>query len=225
MKWIQVLVLVGLVSLTNGCGSEAPKTETPVAAAAVKETNPNNDAAIEAAKANPLEGIVGAYQKAYEAKSYRAQLVSTREDISGITKCEFVAPDRYRLSTGPTEIIAVGDATFLKTLGSWQRVADGLPNQLKSVRDTQMVEKMRAANNVKFVQADTLNGEAMLVYECTTSNLLGTEGITYAKTWVSIAEGLPRKAEFEGMIGSVKTRGVMTWFDYNADIKIEPPIK
>ena len=225
MNWLKVLVLVLMLVVTNGCGSEAPKAEEPVAAAAVKPAEPANEAAIDAARANPLEGLVNAYQKAYAANAYRARLEATREGITAMTTYEFVAPDRFRMITGPTELIVVGEASFLKTLGSWQKVATGLQNQMKSMRDPQWIEKLRKSADAKFAQADTLDNKPMLVFECNADSLLGAEGNTYAKTWVGVLDGLPYKAEFEGMTGSVKTKGVMTWYDYNADIKIEPPIK
>jgi hypothetical protein len=38
-------------------------------------------------------------------------------------------------------------------------------------------------------------------------------------------DGLPYKSEFSSEFGSVKSKGVMTWHDFDADIKIEPPLK
>ncbi len=224
MNWLKVLVLVGMAGITNGCGSEPPKAEQPVAAA-TKAPEPENEAAIAAAKANPLDGLANAFQKAFAANAYRARLEATREDLTATTTYEFVAPDRFRMITGPTDMIVVGEDAFLKTLGSWQRVPTGLQNQMKSSRDPLMVEKLRKSTDAKFVQPDTLAGKAMLVFECSAKDLLGAEGTTYAKTWIGVLDGLPHKAEFEGMTGSVKTKGVMTWYDYNVDIKIEPPLK
>ena len=224
MKWLQVTLLVGISVLANACGSEPPKPEQPVAAAA-KAPEPANEAALAAARAHPLDGIAEAFQKAFAATAYRARLESTREGLTGTTSYECAAPDRFRMITGPTEMIVVGEAAFLKTLGSWQKATTGLQSQMKSIRDPKMVEKLRASTDAKFLQADALDGKPMLVYECTSANLLGAEGSTYAKTWVGVLDGLPHKAEFEGMTGSVKTKGVLTWYDYNAEIKIEPPIK
>ncbi|MBI3426465.1 MAG: hypothetical protein HY011_26350 [Acidobacteria bacterium] len=224
MNWLKVLVLVGMTGLANGCGSKPPQAEQPVAAAA-KAPEPENEAAIAAARANPLDGLAKAYQKAFETNSYRVRLEATREDITATTTYEFVAPDRFRMITGPTELIVIGDAPFLKTLGSWQKATTGLQTQMKSIRDPQMVEKLRKSTDAKFAQPDTLAGKPMLVFECSAKDLLGAEGATYAKTWIGVLDGLPHKAEFEGMTGSVKTKGVMTWYDYNAEIKIEPPIK
>jgi hypothetical protein len=48
---------------------------------------------------------------------------------------------------------------------------------------------------------------------------------SHAKTWVAVADGLPRKSESEGEFSGVKTKTEMTVSDYNSDIKIEPPIK
>jgi outer membrane lipoprotein-sorting protein len=44
-----------------------------------------------------------------------------------------------------------------------------------------------------------------------------------SKTWLSEADGLPRKTETEGELDGKKTRTVVTISDYNADVKIEAP--
>ncbi|NOT59954.1 MAG: hypothetical protein HOP19_06975, partial [Acidobacteria bacterium] len=45
------------------------------------------------------------------------------------------------------------------------------------------------------------------------------------KDWVSLKDGLPRKSEFLSNFGSFSSKGVMTWYDDNGNVKIEPPIK
>jgi hypothetical protein len=46
-----------------------------------------------------------------------------------------------------------------------------------------------------------------------------------AKTWVAVADGLPRKTETDGEFNGKKTKTFVTMSDYNADIKIEAPVK
>lgn len=223
MKLCLIVLLAGLLALTNACKSAAPPETPTQGPAAVLNNSQEQTAAINAAQANPANGLVTSFEKALAARSFRAQLEATAEGRVSQVTYEFVAPDRFRMRNGPTEMLLVGEAAYLKTLGSWQKVATGIEAQVKAIHDPQIVEKVKQATNVKFVQPDTLNGQPMLVYEYTSTNLLGVEGNTFSRTWVGMFDGLPYKSEFEGMIGSVKTKGLMIWSDYNTDIKIEPP--
>jgi TonB family protein len=45
------------------------------------------------------------------------------------------------------------------------------------------------------------------------------------KTWIGVADGLLRRCEFDTTSGSTKSTAIHTYYDYNADIKIEPPTK
>jgi hypothetical protein len=78
---------------------------------------------------------------------------------------------------------------------------------------------------IKFVGPDTLGGMPMLVYQYTLDNAGGLTGKSVTKTWVSVADGLPRKSESDGEYAGTKTKTVSTVSDYNADIKIELPAK
>jgi hypothetical protein len=57
------------------------------------------------------------------------------------------------------------------------------------------------------------------------NNVMGMKMTSHAKTWVAVADGLPRRSESEGEYSGVKTKTEMTVSDYNSDIKIEAPIK
>jgi hypothetical protein len=225
MKLCLMILLIGAFALISACNSAPPPADpvkTPQAPAA---NSPETEEAINTARSNPLNGITSAFEKALAAQSFRAQLESTAEGRTSQVTYEFVAPDRFRMRNGPTEMLVIGDAAYLKTLGSWQKVTTGLQSQVKAIHDPQIIEEVKKATDAKFVQAAEFNGKPMLVYEYSATNLLGLEGTTYSKLWVGMFDGLPYKSEFEGMLGSVKTNGIMIWSDYNSDIKIESPFK
>lgn len=225
MKSLKVILLFGVLALTGSCGSSPADGEPAKSATPAPNNEKEKEAAVTAARSNPETGVVNAFQKALAANTFRAKLESTLEGRTSVITYEFVAPDRYRMRNGPTEMIFVGQDAFLKTLGSWQKVPAKLQNQMKAIRDPQVVEQLRQATEVKFIQPDTLEGKPMLVYEYTSTDLLGVEGKTRAKTWIGMFDGLPYKSEFENVTGSATAKGALTWYDYNADIKIEPPIK
>jgi hypothetical protein len=126
---------------------------------------------------------------------------------------------------GPTETIVIGDQAYIKTMGSWQKVPTGMGEQMRSMRASELANQVREATNVAFIQSDSLNGTPVVVYSYTTSNPAGASGTSNNKTWVGLADGLPRKSEFASNFGGFSSSGVMTWYDYNGDVKIEPPIK
>jgi hypothetical protein len=225
MKLLQVILLFGLLVLAASCRSSPAESEPAKPTVTVPSNEKEKEAAIAAARSNPLDGIVNAFEKSLAAQTFRAKLESTLEGRTSLIAYEFVAPDRYRMINGPTEMIFVGQDAFLKTLGSWQKVATGLQSQMKAIRDPQVIEQVKQSTEAKFIQPDVLDGKPMLVYEYNSTNMLGVEGKSKAKTWVGMFDGLPYKSEFESATGSVTAKAIMTWYDYNADIKIEPPFK
>ena len=224
MKIGFAILAAGVLALCVSCGGSKPKIEDKAQASAVVKTE-NYDEAINAAKGDPHNSVVVAFQRATEAQSFRAKLEATSNGRTSEIKYEFAAPDRYRMVNGPTEMIVIGDAAYIKTMGAWQKIATGMGEQMKSIRSSELATQVREATNVTFVQPDTLNGTPTVVYSYTTSNLTGASGTSNNKTWVALADGLPRKSEFVSNFGGFTSTGVMTWYDYNGAVKIEPPIK
>jgi hypothetical protein len=145
---------------------------------------------------------------------------------------EYAAPDRYRMTveakTGGQnvrlEYLIAGGASYIKgPNGRWVRTPVDAGALIKGFRDPKMLDELKKTTEIKFVGRDTLEGEPMLVYEYTQTNPLGMKMTATSKTWLSEADGLPRKTESEGELDGKKTRTVVTISDYNSDIKIEAP--
>jgi hypothetical protein len=216
--------------------SSSPSTNGGGAAA----TSPNSghattSAGVISASDKPLDVMTRATRAQLDAKSYRANI--TNSLTSGATNTiviEFVAPDRYHMSTHTQmngrdttlEYVIVGKDTFMRMNGGeWRRFPVDMSQMISAIRDPKMLDELAKASDVKFVGPDTLDGSPMLVYEYTLDNAFGSKVKSHAKTWVAVADGLPRRSESEGEFGGVKTKTEMTVSDYNSDIKIEPPIK
>ena len=223
MKFWMAILVSSVLACCVSCGGSKPQATTPAQAAEVKTEN--YDEAINAAKAAPHEGIVAAFQRATEAQAFRAKLESTSDGRTSTVQYEFVAPDRYRMANGPTEMIVVGEQAYIKTMGAWQKIATGVGEQMKAIRSAELAAQVREATSVSFVQPDTLNGEPTLMYSYVTTKIGAASGTNNNKTWVSLKDGLPRKSEFLSNFGGFSSKGVMTWYDYNGDVKIEPPLK
>jgi hypothetical protein len=185
----------------------------------------------------PVEVMTKAMRAQLDAKSYRAHVTtSTADGMTNKMLIEYVAPDRYRM-TGEgqgggagkgfkMEYVIVGGATYIKTPnGGWVKSPVDASGIIKGFRDPKMLDELAKTADVKLVGADTLDGAPMLVYQYTQNNPMGMQLKSTAKTWLSVADGLPRKTETEGEYNGTKTRTLVTMSDYNADIKIDAPMK
>jgi hypothetical protein len=84
---------------------------------------------------------------------------------------------------------------------------------------------MAKTTDIKLVGPDVLGATPTLVYEYTQDNVMGMNMKSTARTWLAVADGLPRKTEAEGEYDGKKTKTLVTMSDYNSDIKIEAPTK
>jgi outer membrane lipoprotein-sorting protein len=185
----------------------------------------------------PLDVMTKAMRAQLDAKSYRAHVTSTLADTApNKMVIEYVAPDRYRMvrdgqggsgeENGRMEFVVIGDAMYIrKPDGGWARAPVNAGEMIKSFRDPKMLDELVKTADVKFVGADTLDGAPMLIYQYTQNNPMGMNLKSTSKTWLSVADGMPRKTETEGVLDGKKTNTVITISDYNADIKIESPAK
>ncbi|HEY0083434.1 MAG TPA: hypothetical protein VGB61_11625 [Pyrinomonadaceae bacterium] len=206
----------GGVSLPGGGGGSAP--------AAISE----ND--------KPLDAMTRAMRAQLDAKSYRANVTTTFDGgPPNRMLIEYVAPDSYRMITmghggagadESMESVIVKGAMYMKTPGgAWAKSPIDASEMIKAFRDPKMLDELTKTADVKFVGPDTLDGAPMLVYQYTQTNPMGMNLKSTAKTWLSVADGLPRKTETEGEFNGKKSKTLITMTDYNADIKIESPVK
>ncbi|HEY0097805.1 MAG TPA: hypothetical protein VGB76_02525 [Pyrinomonadaceae bacterium] len=183
----------------------------------------------------PLDVMTRAMRAQLDAKSYRAHVTTTLADNAPNKMIiEYVAPDRYRMvndmqvggKSVSQEFIIVGNGSYIKAPnGQWMRSPVDASEIVKGFRDPKMLDELAKTADVKFVGADVIGGAPMLVYQYTQNNPMGMQLKSVSKTWLSVADGLPRKTESEGEFQGKKTKTLVSISDYNADIKIESPIK
>ena len=216
---MKMILLCCLLAAVPGCATGPRNTnESPAAASA-----PASPAV--APSADPLEDVARSMRAQMEVKSFRVRMEFSYSGNSNTRVVEFVAPDRFHMISDKNEVFIVGPATYMKgPKGNWQRVPMDVNAMIQSFRDPQIIDEVRKSTNAKFIGPDTLDGSPMLVYEYTMSNAFGTNSTSTTKSWISATDGLPRRLEIDGEIDSMKARAVNTYYDYNADIKIEPPM-
>ncbi len=99
---------------------------------------------------------------------------------------------------------------------------------LTQFRDPKIIDSLTEKAEVKYIGADTLDGVPMLVYQYTIKDLLGKGNIMVTKSWIGATDGLPHQTESEsdmdlGTGKMIHSKSTIIYYDYNADIKIEPP--
>ncbi len=235
--FISALLLAACASTgtSNGGGvASAPGSDS----GNVRNGSNNNGAAAISADDKPLDVMLRAMHAQLDAKSFRAHITSTTDKGTNSTMTvEYAAPDRYRMvregdaaggagKNAQMEFVIADNKTFIKTPnGGWVQSPIDAGVMIKAFRDPKTIEELTKTADVKLVGPDTLDGQPMLVYQYTQNNPLGMNLKSTAKTWLSVADGLPRKTETDGDFNGVKSHTVVTVSDFNSDIKIESPVK
>jgi|GEM_PF-997079 len=241
---ISTCLLCSLLLLVAACASRpAGDNGAGVAGAPASASstgvggNSSGGAAAISESDKPIDVMTKAVRAQLDAKSYRAHVTSTLDGAPPNKMfIEYAAPDRYRMiregqgggggENGRMEFVVVGEAMYIKKPdGGWARAPVNAGEMIKSFRDPKMLDELAKSADVKFVGPDTLDGAPMLVYQYTQNNPMGMNLKSTSKTWLSVADGMPRKTETEGVIEGKKTNTTITISDYNADIKIESPAR
>lgn len=231
---IQAAALCSLLLAVAACSS-SPGTGGGATTVSPNGASSNASAGVVSASDKPLDAMTKATRAQLDAKSYRADIKNTSLNGSSNTLLvEYAAPDRYHMLTHSQaggretslEYIIVGKDTFMRMNGGdWKKPPMDMSQMIKSFRDPKFMEELTKTADVKFVGADTVDGLPALIYEYTINNAMGINVKAHTKTWVGVADGLPRKSETESEFSGVKTKTEMTMSGYNSDIKIEAPIK
>jgi hypothetical protein len=231
---IRGAALCSLLLAVAACSSK-PETGGGAGVVSPNGGGTTASAGVVSAGDKPLDVMTKATRAQLDAKSYRADIKNTASNGSANTLLvEYAAPDRYHMVThsqaggrdSTLEYVIVGKDSFMKmNNGAWQRFPVDMSKMISAFRDPKFIEELAKTSDVKFAGADTVDGAPMLVYEYTMNNAMGMNIKSHAKTWVAVADGLPRKSETESEFSGVKTKTEMTMSGYNSDIKIEPPIK
>jgi outer membrane lipoprotein-sorting protein len=226
-----LLLMIGVACKKDGTGTSgggSPSGSSGSSATAA--------AAAISADEKPLDVMTKAMRAQLDAKSYRAHVTSSLSDGTNNTMTiEYVAPDRYRMTSEAKpgggksyqmEYVIVGGVTYIKAPNrDWVKSPIDASGMIKAFRDPKMLDELAKTADVKYVGTDTLDGEPALIYQYTQNNPMGMNLKSTSKTWLSVADGLPRKTETEGEFSGQKTKTLVTISDYNSDIKIEAPVK
>ena len=174
---------------------------------------------------NPIDVLSKAINAQLAAKSFRARMVTAVNGGKESTRMvECVAPDRFHIFGDQDEMVLAGGNIYMKSPGGeWTRLLFDATEMMNKIRDTKQLDEIRKSTDVALVGADTVEGVPTLVYSYSMKNPFGMSFTNNCKMWVGLADSLPRRMEVEGEFNKQKSRSLVTYYDYGADIKIEPP--
>lgn len=216
----------------------APTTIVTVAASptAAPTSAPTRAAtAPSAPSGDPGTVVRGAFDKLKSAGPYR-----TRETDASVyggqtqtteTVREFVPPDRTHAYFKPalvnfSELITIGSVWYYKDLnGTWSK-GDKSPapnTQRASISDL----LAKAVSDVQVVGSDVVNGTPAAAYTWK-FNLQSTPAMAGAiKAWIAAATGLPIQVDAQSTLGEGTAQAqvqIHTTYEYDANIRVDPPI-
>ena len=208
------LALAILLSTLGGC---AGKEETGPAGEARQPVSTN---------ASPMDSLAKSMRAQLATKSFRARISSSTQNVPGEFVVEYVAPDRLHMTNPTSELIAVGSETYTRQSGGpWQKAPMNANEMAAKFRDPKLIDELEKNYNVALIGPDTLDGLPMMVYEYSPKSPSPQTPAGKTKVWIGADDSLPRKIEVETEVGGQKSMTKILYSDYNADIKIELPVK
>jgi len=213
--------IVGALLMSAGCANRS----TAPANANAPASAPAGSAASSDPSGDPRQSIMRAFKKQLDLASYRIKIQTTSSGTGPrMTIAEFVAPDRFHWSTDGVEMIVIGPTAYTKSGGTWTKSPANLGNLVSSFRDPKFLEQLSESADVKYLGTDVVDGINAQVYEYSLNNALGMKMTSSSKSWIRATDGLPLKVESVGEVNGMKTKSLLTYYDFNANIRIEPPI-
>lgn len=213
---MKILLLCAL-AFVAACGLHEPRS--------TKNANESGSAPAAASNASPIDVITSSMKAQLDAKSFRVRMELSQDGKTSTQTFEYVSPDRFRAVGEMGEMIGVGPNAYMKLpTGQWIKSPGGAAQTLSSFRDPKIIDELRSSTDVQFIGTDTIDGKPMKVYQYTTKNAFGTNVTATSKAWISADSNLPRKIESEGVVHGKSSKSLITYYDYNAEIKIEPPM-
>ncbi|HKS39931.1 MAG TPA: energy transducer TonB [Blastocatellia bacterium] len=177
---------------------------------------------LQAADSNNLrEAWKKALSAADSIKSFRIRIEISYEGKASINILEYSSSDSIRKIAGNEEIIWIGKDVYHKIGdGPWEKYPEKNNNasstDLSAVALRHYINDIGKSGEAQFIGRETMNGIPALVYQ--DKKYSGT-----TKTWFNEADGLLLKNHMDNGLSSPAIFIDYTLYDYNADIKIEPP--
>jgi TonB family protein len=181
------------------------------------------------AGSNPREVLTKAWAAMKTARSFRFRIERLSASPDHTAVAEYVSPDRYHSTQKDQETIIIGDVLYEKKGDKpWRKTGrigngDGIATLVLIAPKQKWGDSMKTAKDIKLLGADTIDGVESLLYQYDLYDSPRNTMLMKMKVWVAVADGLVRKVEGQFQLELPKVTLICTYYDYDADIKIEPP--
>ena len=215
---LALLSTLPLIAALAGCGDRdaTPAAQAPAAtgAAATADT----PAPAPSRRETPRDAVDTVMARFLEARSYHVTM-DTQSDRGPMTiEMDFVAPDRYRMSTPMGTQYVIGDTMYMSAQGRTMKVPMS-PGQSRQFRDQARFAEHRDTMTVESLGSEPVDGVAANKYL-----VRNTEPEPSQSTmWVG-ADGYPVQVAVESSAGGQASRTLIRYSRFNdPGITIEPP--
>ena len=161
---------------------------------------------------NPLDALTKSFTNWGSVKSFRARMSTTGTPEMTL---EMVSPDRIHMSGSQFEMILIGNTSYVKIGNTWQKMNLPQSVDVNLFNPKSYQTQIQGLPDIKLIGPDTVDGVPTMAYQFGTT-LKGQSQSTTTKIWIGIADGFPHKIETGGT--------TITFYDFNANIAINPPI-
>jgi len=161
--------------------------------------------------ADPCEDLYRAYAKLLAAKSFRATVTDVKKGRQS-ARMEFVAPNRYHMTTGQsTEQTIVGDDAWTNVGGRMLKLPVPVGKIIAQYRNEQALKELRKNDKVVELGDDMVDGEPAKVYRYIATHPAKAD----VKVWVSRQSGYVMQLESEGSFMGVKSTTRVRYSDFD----------
>ena len=216
MRWsfrLKMMTVLLLAIAVGACGTGAPST----VGSKSPPFKPSSDA---------RKDLGDSLRKLSTAFPYRLTETTTtssagQSDAQQTRVVEFAAADRFhvKLSGGQgedLEMITIGDKGYTKENGKWSEEPANSRRPTKSELEKDLAD---AIKDVSLVGPEKVNGIECFAYNYTIQfDAVKGSG----KTWLRASDGLPLQSDSEFKAETYESKSHVI-YEYNADVKIEPP--
>jgi outer membrane lipoprotein-sorting protein len=169
-------------------------------------------------QADDKEALMAAMLKSFDAGSFRVRMIDDSRRAQ-LTTMEFQAPDRFRVVTDDTEIVAVDGTAYMVVGGRTMRVPMDVGSLIGRFRIDEEIRKAQDGMTVTAVEDDVLNGEKATRYDFLVDKPKSTN-----RAWVSEESGYLMRMEQTSGSGRRQTTTTMDYEDFgNVEVRAPAP--
>ncbi|GAC1389558.1 MAG: hypothetical protein NVSMB31_05690 [Vulcanimicrobiaceae bacterium] len=166
-----------------------------------------------AALADPYADMTKVQKAFYAVHSFRGEISNPK--LKKPMELEFVAPDRYHMTTPAGDQYIIGDTMYMHVGGmSMKLPAKSMTGMIGNIRSLAAGQNLKADYTIAYLGTTSMGGQTLRMYSYTKKS----DPSIKVKMYVA-PDNLPRRNEVTGKDGLAT---VITYKDFNAPITINP---